>query len=155
MFCGSMPLDPTIADRFAWSLRRLYNALGVEFRRRGIGHPLQTEISVRLTGLVRRLNAVFAKWQAGTLRAAQGRNGTSLRPSAQRGEGDVKRPACAWRGLPHGFGWLKRLLPGAGGEMNAFIAVLDDAEMKAIAATAPQVGRILRPLCHLLGIPTP
>ncbi len=175
MFISGMPANPTIADKFGWSLRLLYNALGLEWRRRGIGHPLQTAITMRLIGLVRRLNAVFEQWQAGTLRAVGGRgpditphppasgpifaskNGSPSRapPSPSRGEGKM-RAACAWGGLSRSFGWLKRRLPGAGGEMNAFHAVLDDAEMKAIIATgAPQVGRVLRPFCHLLGLELP
>jgi hypothetical protein len=33
--------------------------------------------------------------------------------------------------------------------------LLNDPEMKAILATAPQVGRILRPFCRILGLPLP
>jgi len=55
--------------------------------------------------------------------------------------------------LPLGYGWLKRLLPRA--EWNGFIALLDNAEMRAIFERAPQVGRILRPLCHEFGLEMP
>ena len=152
--------NPTLKERFVWHIQCLYNALGYEFRRLGVGHAMQTAISMRLNGLVRRLNGVFDRWYAGTLCAPRGRKDTPHPPAARappspsRGEGKMQR-GCAWGLLPLGFGWLRKALPRSGGEMIAFDAVLDDPEMKAIIATAPQVGRILRPFCHLLGIETP
>jgi hypothetical protein len=61
-----------------------------------------------------------------------------------------------WSVLPTRFGWLKSLLSvEAQGHLAAFSTVIEDPEMKAIIAAAPQVGRIIRPLCHFLGIDTP
>jgi hypothetical protein len=57
--------------------------------------------------------------------------------------------------LPRRYGWLKRLLPLAGCEMNAFDVWLAEPDLKAMRATAPQVGRILRPLCHMMGLEMP
>src|SRR5215472_1900852 len=65
-----------------------------------------------------------------------------------RGAG-VERAAAAVR-------WLRALLrPEAQEPMVGFHYLLQRAEMKAVIAAAPQVGRILRPFCHLLGIETP
>ena len=58
--------------------------------------------------------------------------------------------------LPRRFGWLRSLLrPEAQGHVVAFHYMLEEPQMKAIIAAAPQVGRILRPFCHFLGIETP
>lgn len=58
--------------------------------------------------------------------------------------------------LPRGkFGWLKRLLPDIAHDMNVFLHLLTDPERQEILAAAPQVGRILRPFCRLLGLPLP
>jgi hypothetical protein len=63
---------------------------------------------------------------------------------------------AAWSVLPRRFGWLRALLsPPAQGYAVAFQFMLEEPEMKAIMAAAPQVGRIIRPLCHILGIETP
>ena len=57
--------------------------------------------------------------------------------------------------LPRGLGWLLRRLPDGVQQMIAFHELLADAEMRAIIAAAPQVGRILRPFCDFLGLETP
>jgi hypothetical protein len=62
-------------------------------------------------------------------------------------------PVWAPGKLPHGYGWLKRLLPYA--DYNAFQPLIDDPEMQAIFERAPQVGRILRPWCHVFGLEVP
>jgi hypothetical protein len=63
-----------------------------------------------------------------------------------------------WGVLPRTFGWLKALvLPDRQYCATSFNLLLhDDAEMKAIIAAAPvQIGRVLRPFCHLLGLEVP
>jgi hypothetical protein len=66
------------------------------------------------------------------------------------------RRVPGWSVLPRRFGWLRALLrPEAQGPMVGSHYLLQQPEMKAIMAAAPQVGRILRPFCHLLGIETP
>jgi hypothetical protein len=57
--------------------------------------------------------------------------------------------------LPRRFGWLKRLLPDIAHHMHAFQYVLNDPELKAMLAAAPQAGRILRAFCHVLGLELP
>ena len=67
--------------------------------------------------------------------------------------------ASAWqRVLPRRFGWLKSLLlPESQHCVNAFNWLLiDNAEMQAVIAAAPQqVGRVLQPFCHFLGLEVP
>jgi hypothetical protein len=60
--------------------------------------------------------------------------------------------------LPRRFGWLKSLLlPDWHWCVTSFHALLhEDAEMQAVIAAAPQqIGRVLRPFCHFLGLEVP
>ena len=60
--------------------------------------------------------------------------------------------------LPRGFGWL----PGSSPEWrhinawrNQLEEMLADPEMAMVLAVAPQLGRSLRPICHMLAIKPP
>src|SRR5947209_16938317 len=55
--------------------------------------------------------------------------------------------------LPRRSGWLLRLTPSAAAARSQLEYLLADPEMAALLAEVPQAGRILRPLCHMLGIP--
>ncbi|MBV8092335.1 MAG: hypothetical protein JO110_03695 [Acetobacteraceae bacterium] len=55
--------------------------------------------------------------------------------------------------LPGCFGWLIRLVPGSAVYGSQLQYLLADPEMAALLASAPQAGRILRPLCRMLAIP--
>ncbi len=59
-------------------------------------------------------------------------------------------------GLPQGRGWLVRELGWeAAGCASQLQALLDDPAMQAALAALPAAGRILRPLCRMLGVPGP
>ncbi|MBC7634151.1 MAG: hypothetical protein H7251_00975, partial [Acetobacteraceae bacterium] len=71
-----------------------------------------------------------------------------------------KARACSDRarapGLPQGRGWLVRELGWeAAGCASQLQALLDDPAMRAALAALPAAGRILRPLCRMLGVPGP
>ena len=133
-----------LADRFAFSIGFLLNALAAEMRRRGIRGPLEAAILLRIFVLWKRLRVVLAKWRDGTLRPP--------RPRVAREGAAPERPPRPPSLLPRGRGWLKRLLPDIAHHMNALLHPLTDPELAEIVAKAPQVGRILRPLWHLLGL---
>ena len=60
--------------------------------------------------------------------------------------------------LPRRFGWLKSLiLPESRHCIDAFNWLLyGNEEMKEVMAAAPaQIGRVLRPFCHFLGLEVP
>ena len=59
-----------------------------------------------------------------------------------------RRPAA----MPHGAGWLVRLMPGTAASRSQLEALLRDPEMAALLAADPRLGRILRPLCWMLGV---
>jgi hypothetical protein len=79
-------------------------------------------------------------------------------PQGGREIGGGQRVKPGWSVLPRTFGWLKSLvLPDRQYCATSFNLLLhDDAEMKALIAAAPvQIGRVLRPFCHILGLEVP
>jgi hypothetical protein len=57
--------------------------------------------------------------------------------------------------LPREFGWVRTLLPETGQYAGVLSYLLRDPELAALLAKAPEAGRMLRPLCHLLGVKAP
>ena len=58
-------------------------------------------------------------------------------------------------GLPQGQAWLVRALGyEAAGYGSQLQALLTDPEMQAVLAGLPVAGRILRPICRMLGVPS-
>ena len=80
-----------------------------------------------------------------------------LRERSRPAERASGLPASPKRGrLPARFGWLLRF----GSEVACHRSQLEhwlttNPELGKLLAAAPQAGRILRPLCHMLGIPLP
>ena len=103
----------------------------------------------RIGRMANRFDALFSKWQAGTLpKPRPSRAGQSRRP-CQRLRLPGRR---AWR--LHVTEHVRLAAAACGGQLQHQFATPDfDKFLQA----APQAGRILRPLCHMLGIdpPTP
>jgi hypothetical protein len=162
MISRYLPANATLTERFGHLLYWLFEGMAADWRRRGLRHVHNGEITLRVSALWKRFRSVVARWEAGTLRAP-GVRGTSPRPSPQSGEGEgsaasAQRPKPGWSVLPRTFGWLKSLLlPDRQHCVIAFNwLLLDDADMKALIAAAPvQIGRVLRPFCHILGLEVP
>ena len=58
--------------------------------------------------------------------------------------------------LPSKFGWLPKLLPDANGYRAQLECLFRDPAMVALLEAAPKsLGRPLRSLCHMLGLPPP
>ena len=167
MFHRSLPANATLIDRWGWLLFWLFEGMALDWRRRGLRHVHEGEIHQRILGLWKRLRSVLERsvleqYRAGTLRAARGRDASVARPphaifplrSAERAGGRC----CRGGVLPRRFGWVKSLLlPESQHCVNAFNWLLyDNDEMKAAIAVAPaQIGRVLRPFCHFLGVEVP
>jgi hypothetical protein len=54
--------------------------------------------------------------------------------------------------MPRRFGWLQHLVPDTHMSAGRLSHLLQQPEMAAMFAAAPQVGRIRRPLCQILGV---
>ena len=137
------PPSLAAADRFAMIVEMLCRAVAA----RGTDRS-RTALIVLIWGRLRRMAVRFAavaeRVRSGTLRALR------VRPTRQL--------ACAGARpiLPRGFAWLVRLVPekaAAAGSQLQYL--LNDPEMVALLAAAPRLGRILRPLCRMLGVEAP
>jgi hypothetical protein len=57
--------------------------------------------------------------------------------------------------LPRGRGWIIRRIPEAGPSAGALHDLLQQPDTRDFIEAAPQAARLLRPLCHGLGIDQP
>ena len=98
----------------------------------------------RITRAANRLQDLFARWQTQTLPAPrQSRAGQPYTPRA--------RPY-----FPAGRAWLAGATDHhVRGRASQLEHLLSHPDMPKFLAAAPQAGRILRPLCHMLGIHMP
>lgn len=101
----------------------------------------------RLLGLIgplwRRLTRIARRFEGAATRPAR-------RPTARRGKAAVATTVA--NRLPGGRGWLVRELGWeAAGYASQLAHLLAEPEMQALIAAAPRVGRVLRPVCRMLG----
>jgi hypothetical protein len=167
MISRDLRANATLTERFGHLLYWLFEGMAADWRRRGLRHVHNGEITQRIGGLWKRFRSVVARWEAGTLRPVVSRQGSVVSeevtphpgpPPQERERGRAQRAVPGWSVLPRRFGWLKALLlPDRQHCVLAFNwLLLDDADMKAIIAEAPvQIGRVLRPFCHILGLEVP
>ena len=78
----------------------------------------------------------------------------SAAQSPSRGEGEKGRVRKPWA-LPRTIGWIVRNVGGSWQCAVTLETLLADAEMPTLVAAAPQMGRFLRPLCHMLAVKPP
>jgi hypothetical protein len=145
----------TFASYFAFAVDTILKVLWREGLARGPQELVRVTYN-RIRRLERRFNALVAQWRAGTLPAARAvRLPTPPPCPLPQGEGDSSQRA-AWP-FPRGRGWIVRLLaPSTGpGCVGTLCLAWEDPEMAEFFAAAPQVGRILRPLAHMIGAPLP
>ncbi len=140
----SLPRTP--AERFASIIALLCRTVAASIAGGRLAGPLIILIWRRLNRMGIRFAAIAARHDAGTLRPPRRRPQAPRPPLARPRKPDP---------LPRGKAWLLRLVPEAAGGASQLQHLLADAEMAALIAAAPQAGRILRPLCRMLGIPLP
>ncbi len=160
-----LPPNATLADRFGFFLYWLLAGMDADWRRRGLRHVHEAQISQRIMGLWKRVRSVLERYRAGRLRAPGGRlQEKSPHPGPppqerERGRAPVRAVGADWRSvLPRRFGWLRSLLlPESRHCIDGFnCLLLGNEEMQAAMAAAPgPMGRVLRPFCHLLGLEVP
>ena len=150
----SLPAPLTPAERFARIVATLLAMVGARVERPGkpgLAGPLSLAIAIRLERMRNRIARFAARWQAGTL--------TPPRPRTRQAAPRRRSAAGPWDhlpNLPRGRLWLVKLVPGIGVGANYLRLLLDDPEMAAMIAAAPQIGRTLRPFWHMLsGEPLP
>ena len=114
--------------------------------------PLIHLIWTRVRRLGARFAALAARVRAGALRSlAPARRRAASRPASPAPASPPPPPR-----LPNGFAWLVRLVgreaAGCGGQLQL---LLTDPEFATLIAATPQMGRVLRPLCRMLGVEPP
>jgi hypothetical protein len=130
-----------LSERLAIIIEGLCQAVAARGPKAGSAVPLIVLAAMPL----RRMSARFASL------AAAVRDGRLARAPT------LRRPALTVRAprphrLPRGFGWLIRLVPEAAVSGSQLQYWMEDPELVALLARAPQAGRILRSLCRMLAI---
>jgi hypothetical protein len=125
--------------------------IGAQAYRRGVEAALAWAVWNRVRTLGERLIALAERVRSGRLRARS----KSTPPSGALSQGEGKTAARALVKLPRGFGWIRGVVPETAQFAGVLTWLLRDPEMAALAEKSPQAGRILRPLCHLLGVKAP
>jgi hypothetical protein len=98
----------------------------------------------RISRMQQRLERLIAHWRAGTL------------PTPRPSRAGQKRQHTTRPKFPTAPAWLvARVGYTAAGFGSQLQHALTDPEWAAFLAAAPQANRILRPLCHMLGIAPP
>jgi len=113
--------------------------------------PLCVLFCVRLIHLGKRFGNLWTRWREGRL----------LPPRQPPSQPIAPRKRPVWPAalieprspLPRSFGWLLKLVPQAAMFNSQLQRFLVDPEMVAFLTEVPQAGRLLRSLCHTLGIP--
>jgi hypothetical protein len=144
------PLPTALPDRLAQIIEGLRAAVAGRGPKAGAAAPLIVLVWTRLRRLSERFVALAAAVQAGRLSASHAARPRAdpVAPSPPRALA-LSPPAR----LPGGVGWLLRLVPEAVGARSQLEFWLADPELASLLKEAPQAGRILRPLCRMLGIP--
>jgi hypothetical protein len=122
--------------------------------------PVWTLLWFRLERLANRLIRLYGHWQQGTLpkpRPTTQRPKTARNPPPQIPE--LPAPGMplvdAPTRLPQGRGWITRRIPEAGPSAGHLHDLLQQPHIQDFVQAAPQAARLLRPLCHALGVDQP
>jgi len=112
--------------------------------------PLLVLVWVRLRRTLARLDRLALRWQQGRLSPRPRRNRSPRRTPQIH-------PAEAWRHrrTPQGHAWLIRLHQPLAQYAPRIQLLVDDPEIAALCAAAPQAGRLLRPLCRMFAVAPP
>jgi len=96
--------------------------------------------------IAHRFLALFARWQSNTLPTSRIRPKTTRKPTTR-----------TTLRLPRAFGWANHRLPEAAPAAGYLedLVINRAAELRPFLQAAPQAARLLRPLCHALGIDQP
>ena len=117
----------------------------------GVDNALLTRVQNRISRLATRFESLFARFQAGTLPSQTGANPRPSR-AKQPLNGQPTIPRARIR-FPSGRMWLLTAAqPPAALAASHLQHWMAHPDFRPFLAAAPQAGRILRPLCRMLGI---
>jgi hypothetical protein len=140
-----------LSERFAELIGGFQRALG---KQSNVNHPVAGPLLLlvwnRLAGIHRRFAILAEKVRTGTLRPPAPPRLRPARPGPTPSSPAMPRPKNLFAQTA---GWLPRMLPDTwhiGPSCQALQQLLDDPDLAALAAAAPQVGRLLRPLCRMV-----
>lgn len=135
---------PEMARRFAVIMA----GLAALVARRFLRMPHLAGLTLLLWG---RLNRAVRRFHRTLTQPAKPR--AKLAQAGRVRAGRTKDHLVRNRGLPSGRGWLVRELGWeAAGYMAQLEALLAEPDMRAALATVPGAGRVLRPICRMLGV---
>jgi hypothetical protein len=111
---------------------------------------LMLRVSVRLMKATFAIQFLFDRWREGRIRPAR------KQPQRQPSKAPAKNQSPAQDqsdiALPRRFGWLPQRVPETAIFANQLQQLLADPEIAALLAQCPQAGKILRPICRMLGV---
>ena len=164
MFCVVPPAPTCIAERLIAIILHMCGVVGEHGRWDPASRPFLALTSDRLLRLRVRLTELIAAYREGRLSPPRTRTRPEPPPAPAESAESGSEPGRAGGDgpageqplrLPHTFGWMLRFGWRFVGYRSLFEQWLEDPEVKALVAEAPQAGRILRPLCHMMGIKPP
>ena len=127
---------------FSFLLTQLQAAVAVVSARERHLTVLLVAVWGRIGRMRTRLERLIARWRAGTLPAARTSRAGQVRPPV------VRAPSI----IPRTPAWLLVAVREARPLRAGLENLLSEAEWVEFLAAVPRAGRILRPLCRMLGI---
>lgn len=111
--------------------------------------PVLLLVHTALRRIARQFAAIIARLEAGTLRPRS--------PSAEpRKRPETRKPRSAWpHRLPNTPNWLLKLFQPSTHAAGDLYNLFHHPELQALLVAAPQLRRILRPLCTMFDIDQP
>ena len=145
----------SLADRFGSLSRALKESVAKHIAKDRNSGPWIVEVCTRVSRLTARLLRLLAQLETGTLPPPRKRPKRAPTPKLEaKPEADLPaRPARPK--LSRAFGWLGRTVWEARISGSQLKTLLDEPEVQEFLAATPQAGRILHPLCQMLGVELP
>jgi hypothetical protein len=106
--------------------------------------------AVRIMQAVHALVFRFDRWREGLIRPARKHPQRQPPKAPAENQPPVKDPSRVM--LPRRFGWLPQYLPETAIFAEQLQQFLADPEVADLFARCPQAGKILRPICRILGV---
>ena len=135
---------PALACRLTAIITGLCATIALRAAKDAALRPLLVQLWGALRRRAGRFEKLAAKIQAGQLTAPR----AAPRPRKPR----PKRPPAATPPFPGGFAWLVRRARETSVYGSQLQALLSDPDIAPLLEAAPQAGRLLRPLCRMLGV---